>query len=185
MHESERDLGVMVQCNLKVDCKAANDANRKLGMIKRGFKNKSKEIMLPLYKSMVRPHLDYCIQAWKPHLRKDVDKLEKLQRRATKRMEGLEGLGYLERLRILNLTTLETRFLRADTIEVYKIFKGLDKLDPRRFFDVVDGAMRGHSLKLLKRRVRPDVGKHKLVCDEWNELAEEVVMAGSLVTLQI
>ena len=78
------------------------EANRKLGMIKRGFKNRSRDIMLPLYKSMVRPHLDYCIQAWKPHLKKDVDKLEKVQRRATKMIEGLEGLGYLERLRILN-----------------------------------------------------------------------------------
>ena len=77
-------------------------------MIKRGFKNKSKEIMLPLYKSMVRPHLDYCMQAWRPHLRKDVDKLEKVQRRATKMTEGLEFLGYLKRLRILNLIMLET-----------------------------------------------------------------------------
>ena len=190
MHESEKDLGVMVQSNLKVDkqcCKAANEANRKLGMIKRGFKNKSKETMLPLYKSMVRPHLDYCIQAWKPHLRKDVDRLKKVQRRATKMIEGLEGLEYLERLRILNLTTLETRFLRADLIEVYNIFKGLDKLDPGSFFDVVDGATRGHSLKLFKRRVRLDVGKYKFgnrVCDEWNGLAEDVVMAGSLVTFK-
>ena len=136
---------------------------------------------------MVRPHLDYCIQAWKPHLRKDVGKLEKVQRRATKMIEGLEGLGYLERLRILNLTTLETRFLRADLIEVYKIFNGLDKLDPERFFDVVDGATRGHSLKLFKRRVRLDVGKYKFgnrVCDEWNGLADDVVMASSLVTFK-
>ena len=137
---------------------------------------------------MVRLHLDYCIQAWKPHLRKDIDKLEKVQRRATKMIEGMESLGYLERLRILNLTTLETRFLRADLIEVYKIFKGLDKLDPERFFDVADGATgRGHSLKLFKRRVRLDVGKYKFgsrVCDEWNGLAEDVVMAGSLVTFK-
>ena len=71
VHESERDLGVMVQCNLKVDkqcCKAANEANRKLGMMKRGFKNRSKDIMLPLYKSMVRPLLDYCIQAYRSHI---------------------------------------------------------------------------------------------------------------------
>ena len=64
-------------------------------------------------------------------------------KRATKMIEGLEGLGYLERLRILNLTTLEKRFLRADLIQVYKIFKGLDKLDPGRFFDVVGGATQG------------------------------------------
>ena len=67
----------------------------------------------------------------------------------------------MERLRILNLTSLETRFLRADLIEVYNIFKGLDKLDPGRFFDVEDGATRGHSLKLFKRRVRLDVEKFK------------------------
>ena len=170
------DLEVIIQYNLKVDkqcCKAANDANRKLGMIKREFKNKSREIMLPLYKSMVRPHLDYCIQAWKPHLRKDVDKLEKVQRRATVMIEGLEGFGYLERLRILNLTTLETRFLRADLIEIYKIFNGLDKLDSGRFFDVVDGTTQGYNLKLFERRVRLDVGEYKFGnrgCDEWNRL---------------
>ena len=110
---------------IKPCCKAANEAIRKLGMIKSGFKNRLNDIMLPLYESMDRPNLDYCIQAWKPHLRKDVDKLEKVQRRAKKTIEGLEGLGYLERLSILYLTTLETRFLRADLIEVYRIFKGL------------------------------------------------------------
>ena len=66
-------------------------------------------------------------------------------------------------------------------------FKGLDKLDAGRFFDVVDGATRGHSLKLFKRRVRLNVGKYKFgnrVFDEWNGLAEDVVMAGSLVTFK-
>ena len=114
-----------------------------------------------------------------------MDRLEKVQRKATKMIEGLEGLGYLERLRILNLMTLETRFLRADL--VYKIFKGLDKFDPGRFFNVVDGATRGHSLKLFKIGVRLDVGKYKFgnrVCDEWNGLAEDMVMAGSLVTFK-
>ena len=63
----------------------------------------------------------------------------------------------------------------------------MDKLDPERFFDVVDGVTRGHSLKLFKRRVRLDVGKYKVgnrVCDEWNGLADDVVMVGSLVTFK-
>ena len=114
-------------------------------------------------------------------------RFEKVQRRVAKMIEGLEGLGYLERLRILNLTTLETRFYMADLIEVYKMFEGLDNFDPGRFFNVVDGAARGHSLKLFKRRVRLDVGKYKFgnrVCDKWNGLAEDVVIAGSLVTFK-
>ena len=112
-------------------CKAANKANRKLGMVRRGFKNKTKAVMLPLYKAMVRtvrPYLDYCIQVWRPHLQKDIGRLEKVQRRTSKMIEGLEGCSYL------GLTTLETRFVRADLIEVYKIFNGLDSLDPGRFF---------------------------------------------------
>ena len=65
-HASERDLGVIVQSNLKVDMqcnKAACEANRRLGMIKRNFIFKSRSVMLLLYKSIMRPHLDYCVQA--------------------------------------------------------------------------------------------------------------------------
>ena len=56
-------------------------------------------------------------------------------------------------MRILGLTTLETKFLRADLIEVFKILRGFENLDPDRFFQVVgDGARRGHSFKLFKKR---------------------------------
>ena len=125
-------------------------------MIKRNFRFKSSSVMLPLYKSIVRPHLDYCVQAWRPHYRKDIDKLEKVQRRATKMVEGLEGYSYSDRLRILGLTTLETRFLRADLIEVFKILKGFENVDPEKFFQVVgDDGRRGHIFKLfLKEKVQ-------------------------------
>ena len=59
--------------------------------------------MLPLYKLIVRLHLDYCVQAWRPHYSKDIDKLEKVPRRVTKTVEGLEGYSYSDRLRILGL----------------------------------------------------------------------------------
>ena len=102
-------------------------------------------------------------------------------------IEGLEDYDYLERLRILGLTTLETRFVRVDLIEVYKIFKGLDSLDPGRYFVREEGVTRGHSFKLFKKRERLDVGRYKFgnrVCNEWNLLTEDVVSAGSLNTFK-
>ena len=52
-------------------------------------------------------------------------------------VEGLEGYSYSDRLRILGLTILETRFFRADLIEVFKILKGFENVDPGKFFQVV------------------------------------------------
>ena len=69
--KSERDLGVIMQSDLKVDkqcSKAANEANKRLDTINRNFKCKAKKkVILPLHKSIVRSHLDYCVQAWRPH----------------------------------------------------------------------------------------------------------------------
>ena len=99
-------------------------------------------------------------------------------------VEGLEGYSYSDRLRILGLTTLETRFLRADLIEVFKILKGFENVDPGRFFQVVkDDGRRGHAFKLFRRRYRLEVGRFKFanrVCDEWNRLDDEVVAVGSV-----
>ena len=99
------------------------------------------------------------MQAWRPHYRKDIDKLEKVQRRATKMVEGLEGYSYSDRLRILSLTALETRFLRADLIEVFKILKGFENVDPGKFFQVVgDDGRREYVFKFFKKRCRLDDG---------------------------
>ena len=61
-------------------------------MIKRTIISREKEIILELYKSLVRPHLEYCVQVWSPYLRQDVERLEKIQRRATKMIRGLGSL---------------------------------------------------------------------------------------------
>ena len=104
-------------------------------MIKRSFIVRDKDVILQLYKSLVRPHLEYSIQAWRPHFQKDIDLIEGVQRRATKLDSDLKDKSYENRLRILNLKTLETIRLRGDLIEVYKIFKGFDNLDPTVFFE--------------------------------------------------
>ena len=67
---------------------------------------------------------------------KDIDLLEKMQRRAT-RMMANKSLSYYDRLKKFGLTTLETRRLRGDLIEVYKLFKGYDGVDFNVFFQIV------------------------------------------------
>ena len=109
-------------------------ANRILGMINRTFLYKSEQVILQLYKSLVRPNLEYCIQAWWPHLVKDIQSIENVQHRATRMISSLKGLSYDERLVSLKLTTLETRRLRGDLIEVFKILKGIDNMDCSKFF---------------------------------------------------
>ena len=113
----EKDLGVTMNANMKVSeqCRiaAASKGNQILGMIRRNITYKEKSLIVPLYKAIVRPHLAYCIQAWNPHLGKDIDILEKIQRRATKLIPGLRGLRYEERLKECGLATLEMRRLRG------------------------------------------------------------------------
>src|SRR6218665_3335088 len=77
-----------------------------LGMIRRTIVTRDKDTILRLYKSLVRPQLEYCIQVWSPYLKQDMEKLEKVQRRATKMIQGYKYLSYEERLIRCGLTTL-------------------------------------------------------------------------------
>ena len=80
---NQKDLGVTMNANMKVSeqCRiAATKGNQILGMIRRDITYKENSLIVPLYKAIVRPYLEYCTQAWNPHLRKDIDMLEKIQR---------------------------------------------------------------------------------------------------------
>ena len=97
----EKDLGVTMNANMKVSeqCSiAAFKGNQVLGMIRSNNITYKKSLIIPLYKAIVTPHLEYCIQAWNPYLGKDIDMLEKIQRRTTKLIPGLRDLRYAVRL---------------------------------------------------------------------------------------
>ena len=183
----ERDLGVLVDSNLKFSehCNSViKQANSTLGLIKRTIKNKDKYVISTLYKALVRPKLDYCVQAWHPYLKKNMKALEQVQHRATKMIKGFRNLSYKDRLDELDLLTLEDRYIRGDLIQVFKLIKGIDKLEYNKFFQLADNSKtRGHRYKIVKQRCRLELRRNffsNRVIDSWNKLPADVVDAVSL-----
>ena len=164
-------------------------ANMVLGMISRCIEYKSKEVVNRLYKSLVRPHLEYCVQAWSPYFRKDIDLLERVQRRATKLVSEYRTMPYAQRLKKLGWTTLEKRRTRGDLIETFKILHDLENLDKHKFFTrSISTSTRGHTMKLFKEQNRLDTRKHffsQRIVNDWNKLPQYVIDARTVLQFKI
>jgi hypothetical protein len=129
--DQERDLGVLVTSDLKwsrqVEAAAAM-ANKVLGMLKRTFQHNSIDLWRKLYKTYVRPHLEYAVPVWCPNRLGLISLLEKVQRRATKIPNTLRYLKYEDRLLALGIDKLETRRVRGDLIQMFKARRNLERI---------------------------------------------------------
>ncbi|KYO40735.1 hypothetical protein Y1Q_0012232 [Alligator mississippiensis] len=125
--EAEKDFGVIIDSKMNMGHQfgdAVRKANRTLSCIHRCIMIRSKEVILPLYMTLVRPQLEYCIQFWVLHFRRDVASTERVQRMATRMITDQHGRSYEERLRDPNLFSLHKRRLRGDLVAIYKLDKG-------------------------------------------------------------
>uniref|UniRef100_A0A674KBD5 Reverse transcriptase domain-containing protein n=1 Tax=Terrapene triunguis TaxID=2587831 RepID=A0A674KBD5_9SAUR len=182
--EEEKDLGVLIdrrmtmsrQCDM-----AVKKANAILGCIRQGISSRDKEVLLPLYKALVRPHLEYCVQFWSPLFKKDELKLERVQRRATRMIRGMENLSYEKRLKELGLFSLTKRRLRGDRIALFKYIRGINTKEGEELFQLstnVDTRTNGYKLAMGKFRL--EIRQHFLTIRGvkfWNSLPRETVGA--------
>ncbi|KAK4297160.1 hypothetical protein Pmani_030399 [Petrolisthes manimaculis] len=186
----EKDLGVIVDSGLtfsKHIQTQVNKANSVLGAIKHTFKAMDPTAFLSLYKSLVRPNLEYASVIWSPKLKRDKDALEYVQRRATRLVTGLSGKSYEERLQTLELPALEFRRQRADMIQMFKLVHGLEKLNPAPCSEcgkmMIQPAFnvnnRGHDFKLqIQHEPRPrDNFFTRRAVRNWNGLTQDTVSA--------
>ena len=161
----EKDLGVNIMDNLSPE-KHVNritaETYNLLRNIKVAFTYVDEEMIKKLVIALIRPRLEYAATVWSPSTKKHIRKLEMIQRAATKLPQSLRDLTYEERLCILGLTTLEQRRERGDLIMIYRVMKGMERLDREDLvnWDIRD--TRGHGKKLKRDNCRREIKKTQL-----------------------
>ena len=133
----EKDLGMTFDQQLSFGTNASKvvaAANSTLGLINRHFMHIETRPFMNLYKTLVRPKVEYCMTVAQPVYTKDKEKIERVQHRATKLVLGMENKAYSERLEELKLPSLEYRRKRADVMQTYKIMNNIDRIDEKKFF---------------------------------------------------
>ena len=199
--EEEKDIGVITDQKLTFSnhmVAKINTANNIMGLITWvlvliTFKSLDEEMFKKLYKSLVRPHLEYATAVWNPYLEKDITAIENVQRRATKLIPGLKDMSYEDRQKILKLPTLKYRRLRGEAIKAFKILNGVyDKavatILPLHRDNVANPTRtRGDKTKLYQTRYRLNLRKNFFtikIVKIWNSLPPNVTSSPNVKTFE-
>ena len=143
--KEEKDLGVWTESSLKPgkQCAvAAKSANFTLGQIQRSFHFRSKKNLVPLYKTFVRPKMEFAVQAWSPWQEGDKKTLEKVQERFIRLLSDVRGGTYEEKVKKAGLTTLVERRERGDAIEAFKTLNGFNRVNKDDWFFIEEDETR-------------------------------------------
>ncbi|CAF1129245.1 unnamed protein product, partial [Brachionus calyciflorus] len=160
----EKDLGVMISKDLKW----ANHCES------------------TVYQALVRPHLDYAVSVWNPYLKQYINLIENVQERATKMVKSLKHFSYEERLAKLDLSSLETRRIRGDLIQFFKIINGYENV---KFKNGINYSISNYSNRRKKYKLTKENNKNcrarenfftNRVVNNWNKLSNDVVEAINL-----
>ena len=151
---------------------------------------RDKKVYLDLYKTYVRPHLEYCAPAWSPWTLGDREVLEAVQRRAVKAVSNLRSRSYEDRLRELGLDSLEERRKRGDLLMAYRVHSGKDNVDPKTWFTMSKPAGDNRAIRRQAGYQNVDIPEWNgemrrnfwsvRVCDPWNGLPDSVKMAETI-----
>ena len=186
--EKEKDLGVIIQNNLSPEGhinKIVGEGLAIVANIRTTFTHLNEALVRKVIESILRPKLEYAQVVWAPHLKKHIQKVERVQRAATKLVPALHDLDYQERLSMLNLPPLVERRRRGDMIQLFKCVNEIDKIDRDDFveFDMTKRTRDSHDLKLRIPGCTTDVGKFSFPArsiPDWNRLPESVVRARNI-----
>ena len=113
---------------------AARKAHQLVGQAARAFSYRDKNNWIRIYKTYIRPHLEYAVQVWSPWHQKDIDALEDIQKRVLRMTSGLSSTLYHEQLKELGMMSLFERRKRGDMIQVWKILHNHDDVDETIWF---------------------------------------------------
>jgi ribonuclease P/MRP protein subunit RPP40 len=183
------DLGVLLSrsCKSTSHCtKIYKKSASSAALIFRAFHTRSKNFLMNMFQTYVRPTVMYNSPCWSPYLLKDIHILERVQRSYTKRIPGLRNLTYSDRLATLGIESLEELRLRADLVLAYKIIRNKIDLKFDDFFKYnnVDHRLRAANnlqLKIPFSRLDPSVFFFcRRIPRIWNTLPQDIVDSPSI-----